>query len=158
MPHGIRLLRDAPFHVHTLPASSARSNESRAMRNVDPGALASVAVGGAIGSVARFLFGTALIGLSGSFPFSTLAINVLGSFLLGFVVGLLPPVHTGRLLFGTGFCGGFTTFSAFSGDVVTLLERGEHFRASAYIAATVALSLIGMLTGIAVGRIMGGGR
>ena len=110
-----------------------------------------VAAGGALGSVARYLMGigaTRLFGLA--FPWGTLIINILGSFLIGAFVELfalkwdLP--QEGRVFLTVGICGGFTTFSTFSLDTWVLMERGEWWLATAYIAGSVVLS-IGALIG-----------
>ena len=110
-----------------------------------------VAAGGALGSVARYLMGigaTRLFGLA--FPWGTLIINILGSFLIGAFVELfalkwdLP--QEGRVFLTVGICGGFTTFSTFSLDTWVLMERGEWWLATAYIVGSVVLS-IGALIG-----------
>jgi CrcB protein len=110
-----------------------------------------VAVGGAAGSAARYLAGLAAAGLSADFPWGTLLVNVAGAFILGLALGALPA-GPGRLLLGAGFCGGFTTFSAFSAEAVALAERGLVARAGAYAAASVALGLAAAAAGTAVGR------
>ena len=110
-----------------------------------------VAVGGALGSVARYLMGigaTRMFGLS--FPWGTLIINILGSFLIGAFVEMFAlkadlPQEV-RVFLTVGICGGFTTFSTFSLDAYVLLERGEWWFAAAYIAGSVVLS-IGALVG-----------
>jgi CrcB protein len=120
--------------------------------------VALVAAGGAAGCVVRYLVGVATLGVAGALPWGTLGVNVAGSFLLGVLVGALPPEHAGRLLFGTGFCGGFTTFSTFSVEAVALVGQGAHGRASAYLAASVALSVLAAAAGAAVGRAVAGAR
>lgn len=120
--------------------------------------MALVAAGSAAGGVVRYLVSVAALGVSGTFPWGTLGINVAGSFLLGALLSTLPPAHAGRLLFGTGVCGGFTTFSTFSVEAVTLVGRGAHGRASAYLAASVALSVLAAAAGAAVGRTLTGPR
>jgi fluoride exporter len=110
-----------------------------------------VAAGGALGSVARYLMGigaTRLFGLA--FPWGTLIINILGSFLIGAFVEMfalkwdLP--QEGRVFLTVGVCGGFTTFSTFSLDTWVLMERGDWGLAAAYILGSVVLS-IGALIG-----------
>jgi CrcB protein len=114
-----------------------------------------VALGGALGSVSRFLLGPVIHRLLGfTFPYGTLAINIVGSLVLGLVAGLATDAATVspqvRAFLAVGFCGGFTTFSAFSFETVTLVEGGQLGRAGAYIIASVALSVtaawIGLLT------------
>jgi CrcB protein len=113
-----------------------------------------VALGGALGSVARYLAGLAIQGRSGlDFPVATLLVNVTGCLLLGFLVRYslgspaISPEIRGFLL--TGLCGGYTTFSTFSYETVALLQDGDWRRAVLY----VLLSLIGSLIGVVVGMI-----
>lgn len=116
-----------------------------------------VALGGAIGSVARFAIGEALAqsyaDATRVFPWSTLGINVAGSFVLGAVVALAPnPLSAPRLLLGVGLCGGFTTYSTFSVETLALLERGAPARAALYVAASLALGLGAAAVGLQLGR------
>jgi CrcB protein len=85
-------------------------------------------------------------------PWATFAVNVIGSFVLGVVLGLLPPGSGARLLLGTGFCGGFTTFSTFSAEVVAIAEGGAAGRAGAYAVGSVAAGLAAAVAGAAIGR------
>jgi CrcB protein len=105
-----------------------------------------VAAGGALGSVARFIVGvgsTRMFGLT--FPWGTLIINIVGSFLIGAFVELfalkwdLP--QEARVFLTVGICGGFTTFSAFSLDAYVLIERGEWWLATGYVVGSVVLSI-----------------
>ena len=123
-------------------------------------ALLLVAAGGAVGSVARFLVTRALAGASLAFPVGTLAINGTGSFLLGVVLAAAPerPDSAARLLVGVGLCGGFTTFSAFSAEVVALAGRGAVARAAAYATASVLVGVLATVAGLAVGRALAGPR
>ncbi|MGB2203172.1 MAG: fluoride efflux transporter CrcB [Pseudooceanicola atlanticus] len=117
--------------------------------------LLQVALGGAIGASARYLTGLAAIRLIGpGFPWATLTVNVVGSFIMGaIVVGL---AHLGQNRFApflmTGLLGGFTTFSAFSLDAVTIWERGQAGTAIAYVAASVCLSLAALVAGLLLAR------
>lgn len=114
-----------------------------------------VALGGAIGASARYLTGVACLRLMGpGFPWGTLAVNVIGSFLMGAIVILLAELSANRFapLLMTGLLGGFTTFSAFSLDAVTLWERGETMQAATYVAASVVLSLAALMAGLFVAR------
>jgi len=113
-----------------------------------------VMVGGAIGSAVRYIT-MSFIGkaASGDFPYGTLAVNIIGSFLMGVWIGymanLLP--ERGRnlhLLFAVGVLGGFTTFSTFSLDVFYLAERGQYQQAAFYIAASVILSIAALAFGV----------
>jgi len=116
-----------------------------------------VAVGGATGSIFRYLV-TAWIGrVAGrDFPYGTLAVNLLGSFLLGIMIGvivtLLPRGRELHLLVAVGFLGGFTTFSAFSLDLYLLLERGQFLYAAAYATASVGLSVMLFFLGMWIFR------
>ena len=119
------------------------------------GTLIQVALGGALGASARYLTGVAAVRIMGhGFPWSTLAVNVIGSFLMGALVVLLA--HAGGTRWApflmTGVLGGFTTFSAFSLDAMTLYQRGEVALASAYVGASVVLSLAAIVAGVAVAR------
>lgn len=116
-----------------------------------------VAFGGAFGAVCRHLIGVAgLRWLGPSFPWGTMAVNVLGSLAMGIFAGLLASRLGGstelRLLVGTGFLGGFTTLSAFSLDAVTLWERGAIGPAAAYVLGSVLLSIAALLAGLAIVR------
>ncbi|HZF18372.1 MAG TPA: fluoride efflux transporter CrcB [Burkholderiales bacterium] len=119
----------------------------------NPQLILAVALGGALGSVARYLVGIGsgkLFGLE--FPWGTLIINVAGSFLIGVFAELfalkwdLP--QTGRVFLTVGICGGFTTFSTFSLDTYVLIERGELWPAAAYIVGSVVLSIGALVAGL----------
>jgi len=116
-----------------------------------------VAVGGAVGSVSRFLLGAFIQQRTGAtFPLGTLVINITGSLLLGFVfryalaTGAISPEV--RALLTTGFCGGYTTFSTFSYETAALIEDGQYGRAGLYVTLSVVVSLIGAFVGIAAAR------
>ncbi len=124
------------------------------------GAWIAVAVGGAIGSVARFWMTGAMAALTGPrFPWGTLLINVLGSCLIGLVAGLtLTPARVGmhpdlRIFLMTGVCGGFTTFSAFSLQTLELMQGGAVLPAAAYAVSSVILCVIATFGGWTLGRI-----
>ena len=103
--------------------------------------LLNVALGGALGAVARWL-----IGLGLPFPFGTLAVNLTGSFLIG-VIWAGGALRWHPLLI-TGVLGGFTTFSAFSLDVIRLIEGGRVGTAGAYAAGSVGLSVLACAAGL----------
>jgi fluoride exporter len=112
-----------------------------------------VALGGALGSVARYLVGVGSGKMFGvDFPWGTLIINILGSFLIGVFAELfalkwdLP--QTGRVFLTVGICGGFTTFSTFSLDSYVLLEHGELWAAAFYMIGSVVLSIAGLFAGL----------
>ncbi len=113
-----------------------------------------VAVGGALGSVARFLCSFALARWFGeTFPWGTLFVNVLGSFVIGFFFTLTAP--GGRLLISTdwrifvtvGICGGFTTFSSFSLQTLVLLRDGEWLLASLNAFGSLAVCMLAVWLG-----------
>lgn len=107
-----------------------------------------VALGGALGASGRYLL--SLVPLSSSFPLATLLTNFLGAVVIGAVVqaaGQLPLSPRAVLFLKTGLCGGFTTFSTFSLETVTLLERGRWLAGGGYALASVVLCLGGVLLG-----------
>jgi CrcB protein len=116
-----------------------------------------VAAFGALGAAARYLIGIATVNVVGSavFPYGTLAVNLLGSFLLAFTGTYLltRPYLSDELVrcFGTGFIGAFTTFSTFSVETVQLLMVKEYFAAGSY----VLLSMIGGISAAALGLFVG---
>ena len=116
-----------------------------------------VAVGGAIGSVCRYLTGifmTRLLGLA--FPWGTLTVNIVGSFAIGFLTELvarrLNASMEFRLFLVVGILGGFTTFSSFSLDTMALVERGATAAALLYVLTSVIVSLAATFGGLALGR------
>ncbi|HEV7437578.1 MAG TPA: fluoride efflux transporter CrcB [Pseudorhizobium sp.] len=118
-----------------------------------------VAFGGATGSVLRYLVGHwSIRHLGPGFPWGTMIVNVVGSFLIGFLAELVARRFGAsaeiRLLLITGFLGGFTTFSAFSLDALVLFERAATAMAAVYIMGSVGLSLLAVLGGLALGRSM----
>ena len=117
-----------------------------------------VFVGGGLGAMARHGVNRAgMVLLGPGFPWWTLGVNVLGSFLIGLLAGLFGALETGnnsRLFLSTGFLGGFTTFSAFSLDALTLWERGAMLQAGLYVAASVIASLIAVAAGLMISRLI----
>lgn len=115
--------------------------------------IAAVALGGAIGSVGRYLAGIGAGKLFGvGFPWGTLIINIVGSFLIGVFVESfalrwdLP--QAARVFLTVGICGGFTTFSTFSLESFLMIERGEFGPAAAYIGASVVVSILALFAGL----------
>ncbi len=105
----------------------------------------------------RFLLGTFLQQRAGTaFPIGTLIVNITGSILLGFLLRYALSTTTispeVRGLLTTGFCGGYTTFSTFTYETMTLLEDGELGRAGAYVLLSVLVSLVGAYLGISAAR------
>ena len=115
-----------------------------------------VMVGGAVGSGARYLTGRAMTALLGpDYPFGTLAVNLIGGLLMGVLVGVLArntASEAWRLLLAVGVLGGFTTFSSFSLDVVTLIERGAIGVAFGYILLSVIGSIVAVFAGLSAVR------
>lgn len=115
-----------------------------------------VALGGAIGSACRYLI---VVGMSrvmgpGEFPVAIITVNVVGSFLMGVFVVVAAQKGLAHLspFVMAGILGGFTTFSAFSLEAVTLMERGQIAAAGAYVALSVGLSLGGLMLGVWITR------
>ena len=118
------------------------------------GALVWIALGGATGSVLRALVGMAL---RTSFPWATLLINVAGSMLIGWLMvrfGSAEPAVSARMLnlLAVGFCGGFTTFSAFSWQTLDQMLKGQWGAAVANVLLSVTLGLLAVWLGFRLGR------
>jgi CrcB protein len=118
-----------------------------------------VALGGAIGSVARYLVGIGTGKLFGlNFPWGTLIINIVGSMLIGAFAGLFAfkwdSPQAIRIFLTVGICGGFTTFSTFSLDTYYLIERGELAVAGFYIVGSVILSIAGLIGALHLIRVL----
>lgn len=117
-----------------------------------------VAAGGAVGSVLRYHAGrfvSSLAGAENAFPWGTLAVNIAGSLLMGALVGWFArsapgeaAAETARLLLGVGLLGGFTTFSAFSSELVTMIHRGQLGLASGYAAASLIAGAAAVIVGL----------
>ncbi|MBM3570223.1 MAG: fluoride efflux transporter CrcB [Alphaproteobacteria bacterium] len=112
-----------------------------------------VAIGGAIGSIARYWFvGQAgrLLGLE--FPWGVMGVNILGSFIMGVLVEAMAlkwdVTPEWRAFLTVGILGGFTTFSAFSADVAVLIGRGDWTAAGGYVIGSVALSILALFGGL----------
>ncbi|MDS7596963.1 fluoride efflux transporter CrcB [Agrobacterium tumefaciens] len=119
--------------------------------------LALVATGGAIGSVLRYLVGVWSVRIAGTtFPWGTLVVNVVGSFLIGFLFEFIARRMNAsmemRLFIVTGVLGGFTTFSSFSLDAAALFERGAFSLSAVYVIATLVVSMVAVFAGLALGR------
>ena len=115
-----------------------------------------VFVGGGLGAVARHGVNRAGLEMLGpGFPWWTMAVNISGSFLIGLLAGLFGTWETGqdmRMFLITGVLGGYTTFSAFSLDALTLWERGAFQQAGVYVLGSVILSLLAAALGLMVTR------
>lgn len=118
--------------------------------------LSLVALGGAVGASLRWFWGLGVLRLTGptELPLAIMAANVLGSFLMGVFVVMAAQrglTHLSPFVM-TGLLGGFTTFSAFSLETVTLMERGQIGTAMVYVALSVGLSVGGLGLGIWLAR------
>lgn len=113
--------------------------------------------GGAVGAGLRHLVNLTTVRVFGlGVPWATLAVNFLGSFVMGlltaYLVERMPDAMALRIFFATGLLGGFTTFSAFSLDVAVMAERGDLLHAALYILASVILSVVACFCGLYVSR------
>lgn len=117
-----------------------------------------VMLGGGLGAGGRHLVGMLTLRYFGpGFPIGTMAVNIIGSLVMGLFIGWLAKADMGglqglRLFFATGLLGGFTTFSSFSLDTAFLWERGDTLVALAYVALSVALSLVAVFVGLMLMR------
>ncbi len=109
-----------------------------------------VAIGGAIGSVCRYLLSSINVA---SWPWGTFAVNILGSLFIGLLVGLVskgivsPEI---KLLLVTGFCGGFTTFSTFANESFSMMKAGDALQMALYLAASVVIGILAVWLGMNV--------
>ena len=112
--------------------------------------------GGAIGAGLRYQLGRLALRLAGpDWPWGTFAANVLGGLAMGVLVGMLSRIDAAegvRLLLGVGLLGGFITFSSFSLEVVTMIERGALIGAAGYALASVLLAVAALFGGLALVR------
>ena len=116
-----------------------------------------IAVGAAAGGVSRFYLGAAIQQrMGGSLPWGTLAINISGSLLLGFLIryAMATPAISMevRAMLTVGFCGGYTTFSSYSYETLVLIEEGQFARAAAYSLGSVVLALFATFAGFMLAR------
>ena len=129
------------------------------MPEIALGRLLLVGTGGFLGSVARYWLGGVVQRWGGAgFPWGTLAVNVLGSFVIGVVLSLSlergvvsPPL---RLFLAVGVCGGFTTMSTFSYETFALVAEGSMRAAAGNVVASLALCFAAVWAGLAAGRIL----
>jgi CrcB protein len=119
-----------------------------------------IAVGGAAGSLLRYLIGGAVQRVSaGGFPIGTMFVNVSGCFLIGILLRQFLNMQVSpelRAFLIVGFCGGFTTFSTFSAETLGLIEGGEYGRATSYVVMSVVLCLVATLAGMTAMRLLAG--
>lgn len=114
-----------------------------------------VCLGGALGSGARYLVAVGLARWGAGFPWGTLTVNLLGSFLLAALLGTADVAGLRselRLMLGTGMMGGFTTYSTFNLEALRMLERGDGSAAAFYVALTMVGALVAGYAGWVTGR------
>lgn len=115
-----------------------------------------VATGGALGSVFRYIL--SLILIKSSFPLATFLVNVIGSVIIGMLFGLSfrknNYANEINLFLKTGFCGGFTTFSTFSLEVLELIEKEKYLIASLYMGTTLFFTILGVYIGKKLGELL----
>ena len=115
---------------------------------------AAVALGGALGSVLRFLVTQQMLRFGAGFPYGTLLVNVVGSLLIGLFARMFMMPEASvvtRAALTVGFCGGFTTFSTYSVEIILLLEQGRMTRAFLYMFGSTSLALLATLAGLSLG-------
>ena len=112
-------------------------------------------IGGGIGSIVRYILGRWVNAFHNSnFPFGTLTINIIACFVLGFIIGLadhkqlLSPAS--RLFWAVGFCGGFSTFSAFSSETLALIQQGQNSTMILYILLSVVVCMTATFGGLLI--------
>lgn len=113
-----------------------------------------VALGGAIGSVCRYM----LSGLNTvSWPWDTFAVNLIGSLLIGLLVGMVSKGYISpemKLLLVTGFCGGFTTFSTFASESFSMMKTGDILLMALYVGLSVSIGIIAVWFGMNISESM----
>ena len=133
----------------------------RGAARLRPDVVAVVFAGGCLGGATRYWVTTAYPAGSGAFPWSTLAVNLAGAFVLAFVVVIaaeLMPSRYLRPLVGTGFCGALTTFSSVVVTADRLFAHDRVGTALAYLSATIAGGLAAAVLGLLLGRALSAGR
>ena len=143
-----------------MPDPHGSSPHGTPPQRVELAVLIAIALGGALGTLARFAIGRVLVPLANGIPLATLVVNTTGSFLLGFLVartaGRSPSERLLRPFAAIGFCGGFTTFSTLVLEIDQGLGRLAFGSALAYLSITVATGLLAAAGGAGVGHRRGG--
>jgi len=117
-----------------------------------------VFVGGGFGSVARYLLGKWLNNLESAIPYGTMLSNVLGSLLIGLILGYISKTTnlsgTYTLLLATGFCGGFTTFSTFAYENHVFLKNGDYISFLPYTLGSLILGFLAVFLGLYLSKLL----
>jgi CrcB protein len=117
-----------------------------------------VFLGGGLGSVARYWLGMKLNNFENAIPFGTLLANVLGSLIIGLIFGYSAKTgflsQNNALLWATGFCGGFTTFSTFAYENHLYIKSGEYLNLLPYLAVTIILGFGAVFAGLYLGKLI----
>lgn len=117
-----------------------------------------IGAGAALGAISRHFVGHAALRLMGpGLPWGTFAVNIIGGLAMGLLVGWLAMVERAdetsiRLLAAAGFLGGFTTFSAFSLELVMMVERRDYAMATGYALASVVIAVLALMAGLMIAR------
>ena len=116
-----------------------------------------VFIGGGLGSSFRFII-SKYLNVSSLIPYGTLLVNILGSLILGIILGwalksnsLSSPIN---LLLGVGFCGGFTTFSTFSFENYSMIKSGDYLSFSVYFFGSIILGILAILAGVLISKLL----
>lgn len=113
-----------------------------------------VALGGAVGSIGRYLISRMV---ESSFPWTTFTVNILGSLFIGLFVGMADKGNVSpemKLLLVTGFCGGFTTFSTFSNESFNMMKVGDVLQTALYVGASVIIGILAVWVGMYLSKII----
>lgn len=112
--------------------------------------------GGGLGSVLRHII-QIIVNRYSTFPLGTIVVNIVGSLIIGYIISAysVDKSHWSRLIFVVGFCGGFTTFSSFSLDFITLIKQQLYSSAILYISLSLSLSILATYIGFILPRMLG---
>ena len=114
-----------------------------------------VGLAGACGTVARFGINQMMVRWFGTYPWGTVVVNLIGCLLIGFLAAVfmaekLPLYY--KVIFVTGFLGGFTTFSAYAFEIADFLEKGRYFAAASHFSLQNLVGILAVFAGLALGR------
>jgi CrcB protein len=149
-----------PPREQAVPIDPGLDARLRRARHRSWDVLAVIALGGGLGSVARYLLGQAIATPPDGFPWATFAVNVSGCFALGllmvYVLEVWPPRRYLRPFLGVGFLGGYTTFSTFTVEILQRLRDGAWTLADAYALDSLVAGLVAVWCGLALARLLSG--